>query len=134
MTDCQHGDKLYRAIRHQLKTYRKRFLKQERAHILGHRSVHDRLVVLNGKEQHSDGAVDTVTGNTEGTGAIVIVLERKNRFYLTRKIANKLEREIAHPEIAMLESFSTLVHTIKADNGLEFSDHRRIETERRADI
>jgi IS30 family transposase len=69
-----------------------------------------------------------------GTGAVVKVLERKSRFYLTKEIATELASDTADSLIEMLAPFSALVHTIMADNGLEFAEHERIAEELNSDV
>lgn len=132
LTDYENGGKLYKHLRHQLKTYRKRYQKPK-GRILGRRSIHDRPTIVDTRERYGDWEVDTVIGK-RGTGAIVTVLERKSRFYLTKKIATKLASDTADAVIAMLAPFSALVHTITEDNGLEFAEHERIAEELNANI
>jgi len=56
----------------------------------------------------------------------VAALERKSRFYVTCKVFSKNATEVADALIEMLKPFQSLVHTITADNGLEFAEHMRV--------
>lgn len=55
-------------------------------------------------------------------------------FIWRKKIATKLASDTADAVIAMLAPFNALVHTITADNGLEFTDHESIVKELDADV
>ena len=48
-------------------------------------------------------------------------LERKSRFYLVKKVTSKHADAVADATIEMLQPFKALVHSITADNGLEFA-------------
>ena len=43
-----------------------------------------------------------------------------------KKVTSKQADAVADATIKMLQPFKALVHSITADNGLEFADHRRI--------
>ncbi len=62
------------------------------------------------------------------------ILERKSRIYLVRKITSKRADAVAEATIDMLQPFKALVHSITADNGLEFADHERIARELETDV
>nr|PMK33055.1 hypothetical protein BCU03_04680 [Vibrio breoganii] len=61
-----------------------------------------------------------------GTGAIVIILERKTRFYLTKKTPSKSAKDVTKATIDMLLPYKEFLHTIAADNGREFAGHEDI--------
>lgn len=122
--DFKRGGQLHKHLRHRLKRYRKRTHKQ-RGRIVDRRSIHDRPAVVETLGRYGDWEIDTVIGK-QGTGAIVTALERKSRFYVTRKVLSKNATEVADALINMLKPFQSLVRTIAADNGLEFAEHKRI--------
>lgn len=130
--DFKRGGQLHKHLRHRLKRYRKRTHKQ-RGRIVDRRSIHDRPTVVDTLGRYGDWEVDTVIGK-QGTGAIVTALERKSRFYVTRKVLSKSATEVADALIDMLKPFQSLVHTITADNGLEFAEHKRIAASLDADF
>ena len=124
LADFYCGGDLFTHLRHRLKRYKRRLHKQ-RGRILGRRSIHDRPAVIAARDRYGDWEIDTVIGK-RGTGAIVTLLERKSRFYLVKKVTSKQADAVADATIKMLQPFKALVHSITADNGLEFADHRRI--------
>jgi len=130
--DFRRGGELYKHLRHRLKRYRKRTHKQ-RGRIVDRRSIHDRPEIVGTRERYGDWEIDTVIGK-RGTGVIVTALERKSRFYVTRKVFSKNANEVADALIEMLQPFQSLVHTITADNGLEFAEHKRIAKALDADV
>ncbi len=132
LADFNEGGALFTHLRHRLKRYKKRLHKQ-RGRILGRRSIHDRPRIIDDRGRYGDWEIDTVIGK-QGTGAIVTILERKSRFYLVRKVTSKRADAVAAATIDMLQPFKALVHSITADNGLEFADHERIARELETDV
>ena len=132
LADFHGGGGLFTHLRHRLKRYKKRLHKQ-RGRILGRRSIHDRPAIIDDRERYGDWEIDTVIGK-RGTGAIVTLLERKSRFYLVKKVTSKHADAVADATIEMLQPFKALVHSITADNGLEFADHERIAEELDTDV
>lgn len=132
LSDFQQGGELYLHLRHRLKRYKKRFHKQ-RGRILGRRSIHQRPEVVCRRARYGDWEIDTVIGQ-HGTGVIVTALERKSRFYVTKKVTSKNANEVATALVEMLRPYQPLVRTITADNGLEFAEHQRVAKELQADI
>lgn len=106
---------------------------KQRGRILGRRSIHVRPAIIDDRERYGDWEIDTVIGK-RGSGAIVTLLERKSRFYLVKKVTSKHADAVADATIAMLQPFKVLVHSITADNGLEFADHERIVEELDTDV
>ncbi len=119
-------------MRHRLKRYKKRLHKQ-RGRILERYSIDERPGIVEHRERFGDWEIDTVIGK-RGTGVIATALERKSRFYLTRKLASKHAGDVADALIKMLRPFQSLVHTITADNGLEFAEHKRVAAGLNADV
>ena len=62
----------------------------------------------------------------QGTGAIVTIVERKTRFFLAKKVIAKSAKAVEEATIELLKPFASLVHTITADNGTEFANHKAI--------
>lgn len=132
LADFYGGGGLFTHLRHRLRRYKKRLHKQ-RGRILGRRSIHNRPAIIDDRERYGDWEIDTVIGK-RGTGAIVTLLERKSRFYLVKKVTSKHADAVADATIEMLQPFKALVHSITADNGLEFADHERIAEELDTDV
>lgn len=75
--------------------------------------------------------LDTVvSGHGKSRACFVTLVERKSRFYKAIKSPSRHAGVVADLVIAYLKSFpSELVKTITTDNGAEFADWRRIESE-----
>jgi IS30 family transposase len=132
LTDFNDGGRLFTHLRHRLKRYKKRLHKQ-RGCIVGRRSIHDRPAIIDERGRYGDWEIDTVIGK-RGTGAIVTLLERKSRFYLVKKVMSKHAESVAQVTVEMLQPFKALVHSITADNGLEFADHAFMAKELDTDV
>lgn len=130
--DFKAGGRLYLHLRHRLKRYKKRFHKQ-RGRILDRRSIHERPPCVATRERYGDWEIDTVLGR-QGTGVIVSALERKSLFYVTKKVESKQAEAVTKALISMLKPYQPLVHTITADNGLEFAHHKEVAKQLKADF
>jgi len=122
--DKAGGGKLYKALRQGHKRYR-RGTNSKRSVIPDPRSIDERPAIVDTRERFGDWEVDTVLGK-HGTGALVTLAERKSRMYLVRKVAAKRASDVQDAIIDMLQPYAAHVHTITADNGSEFVEHKAI--------
>jgi transposase, IS30 family len=123
----RHGD-LYINLRRQGKKYDKRRNgKSTRGHIKGSKSIDERPGVVDRKTRKGDWEIDTVIGKNH-SGALVTIVERVTKHTLSKVIKNKTAEAVTQATIELLEPYKEIVHTITADNGKEFSNHREIET------
>lgn len=122
--DKARGGKLYKALRQGHKRYR-RGKSSKRSVIPEPRSIDERPAIVDTRERFGDWEVDTVLGKP-GTGALVTLVERKSRMYLVRKVETKRAADVRDAIIDMLKPYAAHVHTITADNGAEFVEHRDI--------
>ncbi len=113
--------KLFRHLRQGHKRYR-RGKKEKAPAIKNAVSIDERPEVVDSRERFGDWKIDTVLGK-HGTGAVITILERKTRFYLTKKVPLKSAKDVTKATIAMLMPYKEFVHTITADNGREFAGH-----------
>lgn len=131
-TDKARGGKLYKALRQGHKRYR-RGKNSRRSVIPEPRSIDERPAIVDTRERFGDWEVDTVLGKP-GTGALVTLAERKSRLYLVRKVDAKRAADVRDAIIDMLKPYAAHVHTITADNGAEFVEHRAIAKALKADV
>lgn len=96
-------------------------------------SIDERPAIVDERSRVGDWEVDTVQG-TQGSGAIVSLLERKSRLYLVRYAPNKTASVVADAVIDMLTPYKEQVHTITAENGSEFVDHERVSAALEAQV
>lgn len=130
--DKARGGKLYQALRQGRKRYRKG-VHSKRSVIPDPRSIDERPALVDSRERFGDWEVDTVLGK-HGSGALVTLAERKSRMYLVRKVSAKRSSEVRDAIIEMLKPYAEHVHTITADNGSEFVEHKAIAQALDADI
>lgn len=123
-TDKARGGTLYKALRQGHKRYRRGTL-SKRSVIPDPRAIDERPSIVDTRERFGDWEVDTVLGK-HGTGALVTLAERKSRHYLVRKVDAKRAADVRDAIIDMLMPYAAHVHTITADNGSEFVEHKAI--------
>ena len=130
--DKAQGGKLYKQLRQGHKRYRKG-VNSKRSVIPEPCSIDERPAIVDRRERFGDWEVDTVLGK-HGTGALVTLAERKSRMYLVRKVEAKRAADVREAIIEMLKPYAEHVHTITADNGSEFVEHRAIAKALNAEV
>ncbi|MCI5223792.1 MAG: IS30 family transposase [Candidatus Electrothrix sp. AR4] len=126
LTDKANGGQLYRQLRHQEKTYRKRYgSAHNRTGIPNRRDIDERPAEANTRERIGDWEADTIIGKNH-KGAVVTLDERKSKVRLAAPLPGK---KATYVKDAMIELFSPVkqfVKTITFDNGKEFTLHEKI--------
>ena len=130
--DKLRGGKLFKQLRRGRRKYRKGS-RAKRVIIPNRVGIEHRPAVVDKKRRFGDWEVDTVLGKN-GTGAIVSLVERKSKLYLIRKVSAKSADEVRQAMIKMLWRYRRHVHTITADNGLEFCEHEYVARSLKTDI
>jgi IS30 family transposase len=78
------------------------------------------------KERFCDWEMDTIVGENN-KGAVVTIVERKTAFMMMEKMqSGKNAKQLTKAVTRMLWAYSKQVHSITADNGIEFADHQNI--------
>lgn len=123
--DKNNGGNLYTHLRHKLK-HRKRPVGCKHSPIKDRVSIDERPEIINNKERFGDWEIDTIVGK-ENKGAIVTITERTTGFFMMRKLpCGKDAKELTKILTVMLLPYIKYVHSITADNGTEFADHKQI--------
>lgn len=123
LKDKAHGGKLYQHLRHANKKRKKRYGSYDRrGRIVGRIDIDARPAVVDAKERIGDWEIDTVIGKNH-KGALVTIVERKSKFTLIKRVANKKADMVADATIDLLKPFRKRVCTITSDNGKEFARH-----------
>ena len=130
--DKQTGGQLYRKLRCG-KPYRRRHTKETRGKIPNRRDITERPEIVDKRERVGDWEMDLVVGAAH-KGMLITVNERLTGLSLQKWISNKSADQVAVGVIHLLAPFREHVHTITADNGLEFSQHELIASALEADI
>ena len=129
LADKKSGGQLYRHLRHQRKTYRKRYgSAHNRTGIPDRRDIDERPVEVNTRERVGDWEADTVIGKNH-KGAVITLDERKSKLRLAAPLPGKKAKYVKEAIITLLSPVKQFVETITFDNGKEFSLHKEIARE-----
>lgn len=119
------GD-LYTHLRHQNKTYRKRYgSPRNRSGIPNRTDIDERPEAANTRERVGDWEADTMIGKNH-KGAFVTLDERKSKLRLALPVSSKKAHEVTDAINTLLKPVKSFVETITFDNGKEFALHEKI--------
>jgi len=134
LSDKTEGGMLYKHLRHQNKTYRKRYgSAHTRNGIVNRVDIDERPEAANQRERIGDWEGDTIIGKNH-KGAIVTLDERKSKLRLAAPLPTKKAGPLTVALTQLLEPIKEFVHTITFDNGKEFSFHETIAQSLGCDI
>jgi len=122
--DRVKGGELYKHLRHKLKKRKRpvgRFIP-----IRDRVGIEHRPEIVDKKQRMGDWEIDTIIGKNQ-KDAIVTIVERKTAFLMMKKLnKGKNAKGLAEQVIEMLLPYKNFIHTITADNGTEFAEHKLI--------
>jgi len=126
LDDKRQGGQLYTYLRHQNKTYRKRYgTAHNRTGIPNRKDIDQRPAEANNRSETGHWEADTIIGN-QHKGAIVTLDERKTRLRLAAPLKNKKATCTAKAIKTLLAPLKSYVKTITFDNGKEFAKHEEL--------
>lgn len=126
LSDKCSGGELYKHLRHQKKTYRKRYgAAHNRNGIPNRTDIDERPEVVNKRQRVGDWEGDTIIGKNH-KGAIVTLDDRKSKLRLALPTGGKKASAVTAAIIRALEPLKLFVKTITFDNGKEFAFHEEI--------
>lgn len=129
LTDKANGGELYKHLRHQGKTYRKRYgSAHNRSGIPNRVDIDERPVEANNRERIGDWEADTIIGKNH-KGAIVTLDDRKSKLRLAAPLPGKKAQYVKEAMIALFSPIVEFVKTVTFDNGKEFTLHESIAEE-----
>ena len=129
LTDKANGGQLYRQLRHQEKTYRKRCgSAHNRTGIPDRGDIDERPAEANTRERIGDREADTIIGKNH-KGAVVALDERKSKLRLAAPLPGKKATYVKDAMTALFSPVKKFVKTITFDNGKEFALHEKIAEE-----
>jgi IS30 family transposase len=125
LEDKRAGGDLYRHLRCQKKR-RKRYGKYDRRGKLSNcHSIEERPALVNSRKRLGDWEADTMIG--KGHKPVMVTLtERKSRFTLLGKVAQRTAREVQDQIQQLFLPIVDKVHTLTSDHGKEFAYHEQI--------
>lgn len=133
-SDKKNGGTLYKHLRHSSRKNRKRYGSvQRRGQIKDQVSIDLRPPIVDAKARLGDWEIDTVTGKN-GKGYLITVVERKSKFTLIKRVADRQSEQMAKAIVQLLRPYKDNVLTITADNGKEFTHHKKISKNLKAAV
>lgn len=121
--DYQQGGTVHQHLQRAFKPYKRAYgLARWRNRYEGNRSIHDRDGSANTRSRLGDWEGDTMYGKQ---GHLVTLVDRRSRYLLARRIPLRTKAATTKAVISMLANQPG--RTLTLDNGVEFSDHQRIE-------
>lgn len=129
LADKANGGQLYKHLRHQNKTYRKRYgAAHNRSGIPNRRDIDERSSAANNRERIGDWEADTIIGKHH-KGAIVTLDDRKSKLRLAAPLRGKKAKYVKDAMITLFSPIKQFVKTVTFDNGKEFTLHEDIAKE-----
>jgi len=129
----QEGGVLYTHLSRQHR-YRKRIHKYcKRGGWDTRRPISERPAIVETRSRIGDWEADTIIGRRQN-GSILSLVERRSRFCLLEKLANRSPDTLADAACKKLLPVKDKVLTITSDNGFEFIRHQRIAERLDADF
>ena len=133
-SDKRNGGTLYKHLRHSHRKYKKRYgTKERRGRIKGQVSIDLRPALVEAKTRIGDWEIDTITGKNS-KGYLLTVVERKSKLTLIKRVPDRQSDQMAKAIVHLLRPYKDNIFTITADNGKEFSQHKKISKSLKADI
>jgi len=123
LKDKRSGGDLYTHLRHQDKTYGKRYgAAHSRNGIPNRVDIDKRPEAANKRERVGDWEADTIIGKNH-KGVIVTLDDRKSKLRLAMPATNKKARNVTDVVISLFKPLERFVKTLTFDNGKEFAYH-----------
>ena len=120
---------LYLHLRRKGRKYRKRGAAKDSRGIIKDRvDISLRPAIVEEKSRIGDLEMDTIIGKNH-KGAILTINDRVSSFIWMAKLDGKNAEELAVKSIEILKPLAHWLHTITADNGKEFAEHKKIKSE-----
>ena len=123
LKDKRSGGTLYQHLRHQKKTYGKRYgSAHNRTGIPNRVDIDQRPRATNARERIGDFEADTIIGK-QHKGAILTLDDRKSKLRFAAPLSSKKANDVKEAMIRLLKPLQQFIKTITYDNGKEFTEH-----------
>jgi transposase, IS30 family len=125
--DKKQGGQLFKHLRTQGKTYRKRgAAKDKRGQIIGRIDIDQRPAIVDKKERLGDLEIDLITSSN---GNLLTINDRCTNVCKIVKVNTKEALEVQMAINETLKSWKPFIKTITSDNGKEFANHQQVSDE-----
>ena len=131
--DKRKGGSLHLTLRCQKARKKRHTGRERRGTIPNQVSIEKRPAIVAERARFGDWEADLVIGAGQKQ-ALVTINERTSRYALIAHVPFKTAQAVSDAMIALLNPFSTCVHTLTTDNGREFAQHERIAAKLNADF
>jgi IS30 family transposase len=122
--DKKQGGQLFKHLRTQGKTYRKRgAAKDKRGQIIGRIDIDQRPAIVDKKERLGDLEIDLITSSN---GNLLTINDRCTNVCKIVKVNTKEALEVQMAINETLKSWKPFIKTITSDNGKEFANHQLV--------
>ncbi len=123
LSDKANGGTLYQHLRRSNKKRKKRYGSNDRrGQIRGRVSIDERPAIVNAKQRIGDWEIDTIIGKNH-KGVLLTAVERKSKFTLIKKLANKKADRMANATVNLLGPYQKKVFTIASDKDKVFANN-----------
>lgn len=122
--DKKQAGTLHTHLRHQGRRYRKRGNSKDNRGIIKDRvDIDKRPSLVEKRSRFGDLEVDLIIGKNHNQ-AILTINDRASGMLKMRKVASKSATEVSKAIVEELKDWEPYLHTITADNGREFANHK----------
>ncbi|RBH42408.1 IS30-like element IS1112a family transposase, partial [Xanthomonas oryzae] len=123
--DQKRGGQLFMHLRKRRRKRRRRGMRDGRGQLTHRRSWTQRPSVVEQRSRIGDWELDTIRAS-HGKGVVVSMTERRSRLHLLAYSPDGTAENVRNAIVQRLGGLRHTVHTLTADNGKEFADHRLI--------
>lgn len=132
--DKRAGGALYENLRHSHRTRRKRSnTNSKRGQMPDRVSIKQRPEIVEKRERIGDWEGDTIVGK-DHKSAVATMVERVSVMTLIVPLSEKTAAETAKQIVKEMKEIELPIYTITFDNGKEFSEHKTISNELKAEV
>jgi IS30 family transposase len=123
--DQQQGGSLYKHLRCQKKRRKRYGIQDRRGRIPDRVGIEKRPLIVERKSRIGDWEGDTLIGKAH-RGVVASLVERKTKFTVLTQSKTKQAKAVRQSIERGLAPYKQRVHTITYDNGLEFTEHKKM--------
>lgn len=102
-------------------------LKEKRIRKIGGKSIEERVVSINNREEIGHMEMDTVLGLKGSLACLLVLTDRKSRLQIIRKMDAKTTENVVKTVRNLVLEYPGLIKSITSDNGSEFMNAKAIE-------
>lgn len=125
--DRKNGGELHKHLRHKVKSYKDRSLKNDKRGQISHQtSIELRPAEVDQRLKIGHWEIDTMIGKASGN-VLVTMVERYSRYTLIARADNKTAEAVSFGLLRRLAPIRNRVETLTYDNGKEFAKHLFID-------